>query len=275
MGAVGTDEGAPCPKCSKVNVAGMKFCGECGQSLDSSAPAPVAAGGSTMFMHAADMSALTQPKARLITIDQQGKEGMTFNLSAKETICGRSNGTILFFDDPFVSPTHCTFEFEDGKLTVIDGNSLNGVYIRVRGELQLDDGDLLRIGRQLYRLEADVLGGEKYLYPAEGDDARIWGSPDPEAWSRLVQVLDNGKAGEVHLLKGDEVRIGREVGDIIIHNDGFVSASHCALGASGARVMLRDLGSSNGTYVRLRDPQELKHDDFVLIGNQMLRVEIR
>lgn len=280
-----TSEGTACPSCGTNNAAGMKFCGNCGQRLDGApattlpptpaAPAPAPGAGSTMFMHAADMSALAMPKARLITIDQQGREGMTFNLSAKQTQCGRTNGTILFFDDNFVSPTHCTFEFEQGHLTVVDHNSLNGVFLRVRGEWTLDDGDLIRIGRQLFRLDGDVLGGEKFIIPNQGDDAKIWGSPEVEAWARLVQVLETGKAGEVHLLKGEEVRIGREAGDIVLTNDGFVSASHCAFSAQGARIVLRDLGSSNGTYVRLREPKELHNDDFILIGNQMLRVELR
>ena len=274
-------QGKPCPSCGTINADGMKFCGNCGHRLDgapNSTMPPQAAdagAGATMFMHAADVATLSLPKARLITIDQQGREGMTFNITAKETLCGRTNGTILFFDDNFVSPTHCAFEFEQGHLTVIDHNSLNGVFVRVRGEWNLDDGDMIRVGRQLFRLDGDAMGGEKYLIPAEGDDAKIWGSPDPEAWGRLLQVLESGKAGEVHLLRGEEVRIGRESGDIILASDGFVSSSHCALAAQGARIVLRDLGSSNGTYVRLREPRELQNDDFILIGNQMLRVELR
>ncbi|MFH1807232.1 MAG: FHA domain-containing protein [Pseudomonadota bacterium] len=278
-GQMGAAAGAsPCPKCSTPNAAGMKFCGNCGHRLDGSAPTgttEAAGGGKTMFMHAADMSALSQPKARLITIDQHGKEGMTFNLSAKETVCGRTNGTILFFDDPYVSPTHCVFIFEKGRLAVVDKSSLNGVYMRVRADWPLADGDMVRVGRQLFKLETELVGGEKLLVANPDDDAKVWGSPDPGSWSRLVQVLDNGQAGEVHLLRGEECRIGREVGDIILHGDGFVSASHCALTAQGARVVLRDLGSSNGTYVRLREARELTNDDFVLIGNQMLRVELR
>lgn len=276
-------QGSPCPACGTVNADGMKFCGNCGQRLDgapNTTMPPQAAeaapgAGATMFMHAADVSTLSLPKARLITIDQQGREGMTFNITAKETLCGRTNGTILFFDDNFVSPTHCAFDFDQGHLTVIDHNSLNGVFVRVRGEWPLDDADMIRVGRQLFRLDGDVMGGEKFLIPAEGDDAKTWGSPDPEAWGRLLQVLESGKAGEVHLLRGEEVRIGRETGDIILSNDGFVSSSHCALSAQGARIVLRDLGSSNGTYVRLREPRELQNDDFILIGNQMLRVELR
>ncbi|MBN2359862.1 MAG: FHA domain-containing protein, partial [Deltaproteobacteria bacterium] len=57
--------------------------------------------------------------------------------------------------------------------------------------------------------------------------------------------------------------------------DGFISANHCALAFADGRVLLRDLGSSNGTYVRIRGERELRDDDFVLIGNQMLRVELR
>lgn len=265
-----------CPKCGTANPPSQKFCGSCGQKLDASAATPVVGGaGKTMFMHAADMSALTQPKARLITIDQTGKEGMTFSLNARETVCGRTSGTILFFDDPFVSPQHCTFLFENGRLLVHDHDSLNGVYIRLRPEALMDSGDLLRLGRQLYKLEIGPGTRLEIGGPRPGDDARLWGSPDPKAWGKLLQILDDGTAGEVHLLNGEECRIGREVGDILLTNDGFISANHCALAYADGRVLLRDLGSSNGTYVRIRGERELRDDDFVLVGNQMMRVELR
>lgn len=271
-----TAEQVPCPKCNHPNSPGMKFCGQCGHRLDEAGEAnPAGGAGKTMFMHAADMTALQKPKARLITIDQAGKEGMTFNLTGAETICGRTNGTILFFDDPFVSPTHCLFLFEDGLLAVQDQDSLNGVFSRIRTSSVLEEGDMLRLGRQLFRLEVGPQTIPPFLTAREGDDARLWGSPDPESWARLAQILDDGTAGEVHLLCNDECRIGREVGDILLPNDGFISASHCALSLVDGKVTIRDLGSSNGTYVRIRAQRELTHDDFILIGNQMLRVEIR
>lgn len=263
-----------CPACQSQVPAGMKFCGNCGKRVDGGADMAAApAGGRTMFMHAADLQLPVEKMCKLVTIDQSGKEGMTFTLKKGETVCGRINGIILFFDDPYVSPTHALFAFHDGKLTVTDKASLNGVYRRLRNEQVLVDGDFLRIGRQLFRFEDMKHAGEQ-VARAEGDDAQIWGSPVSEPFGRLVQILEDGRTGEIRLLTGERCDLGREQGEIVFPTDGFISGRHCAFVRQGDTAVVKDLGSSNGTYVRVRDKAEVGHGEFLLIGNQMLRVEI-
>jgi len=265
-----------CPKCATPNPSANRFCGGCGTRLDGDVPAAPAdaAGGRTMFMHAADMRAMVpEKKCRLIAIDPAGKEGMTFSLKSGETLCGRVNGIILFFDDPFVSPTHCAFSFREGALTIVDKSSLNGVYRRITGEQTLQDGDHLRVGRQLFRFET-LTAGASELRRSEGDDAKVWGSPSPAAFGRLVQILEDGRAGETRLLSGDACNLGREQGQIVFPADGFISGRHCSFYVTGKEPRVKDLGSSNGTYVRVRGSATVNHGEFVLVGNQMLRVEI-
>jgi uncharacterized OB-fold protein len=141
----------PCAACGYENLPTVKFCGNCGKRLDgAAAPAEGDGGVRTMFMHAADLAHVAKEKiCKLITIDQSGREGMTFTIKNGETICGRVNGIILFFDDPYVSPTHCKFSFYGGQLKVTDQGSLNGVYVRVKQERELLDGEQIRVGRQL------------------------------------------------------------------------------------------------------------------------------
>ncbi len=273
---VGTSE---CSSCGYANAATVKFCGNCGKRLDGAA-APAAAGGNgegqgrTMFMHAADLSQTAKDKlCKLITIDQTGREGMTFTIKSGETLCGRVNGIILFFDDPHVSPTHCKFSFLQAKLKVIDQGSLNGVYLRIKQERRLSDGDLLRVGRQLFRYES-LNNAAFQVKKQDGDDSRIWGSPNPGAFGRLVQILDDGRTGEIRLLSGERCQLGREIGDIVMPTDGFISGRHCVFAQVNGETVLTDLGSSNGTYVRVRGEADVGHGDFVLVGNQMLRVEI-
>jgi pSer/pThr/pTyr-binding forkhead associated (FHA) protein len=265
---------AACGACGSINAAGMKFCGNCGKRLDGGA-APAGGGAArTMFMHAADGIAAPREKlCKLVTIDQSGREGMTFTLKSGETLCGREHGVILFFDDPFVSPTHCKFAFHNGQLKVIDQASLNGVYLRVKQERRLVGGDFIRVGRQLFRYETLAMAAFQ-VKKVDGDTSRVWGSPVNGAFGRLVQILDDGRTGEIRLLAGERSQIGREVGDIVLPTDGFISGRHCAFSQQGGETVLTDLGSSNGTYVRIRGEAEVAHGDFLLVGNQMLRVEI-
>jgi pSer/pThr/pTyr-binding forkhead associated (FHA) protein len=52
-----------------------------------------------------------------------------------------------------------------------------------------------------------------------------------------------------------------------------MSRRHCSLTSRDGRVYLADLGSSNGTYLRLRGERELRPGDLLRIGDQLLRFE--
>ena len=259
--------------CGHGNAAGVRFCGQCGQRIDAVASGADAAPASrTMFMHAQGDPAIKAKTCSLVAIDQAGREGMVFTLRSGETTCGRSNGVVLFEDD-FISPTHCKFIFHGDKLKVIDANSLNGVYLRVHKETTLANGEYVRAGRQLFRFEL-LQNAAIQIKRADGDDSKIWGSPFPTAFGRIIQILDDGRTGEIRVLAGDRCQLGRETGDVVVPSDGFISGRHCVFIKKGAEVVLQDLGSSNGTYVRMRGEADVQHGDFLLLGNQMLRVEI-
>ena len=88
-------------------------------------------------------------KAKLILIRGEGMDGLSFHLKAEQHIVGR-NGQLVFPDDPFVSPKHANFFYRDGRLVVRDEGSLNGVYLRVRGTVELSAGDQFLAGEQLF-----------------------------------------------------------------------------------------------------------------------------
>lgn len=67
--------------------------------------------------------------------------------------------------------------------------------------------------------------------------------------------------------------MGRERGDILFPHDGYVSGSHAVIARANNRYFLNDLGSSNGTYVRIKGPVRLAHSDLVLAGQELFRVE--
>jgi predicted Zn finger-like uncharacterized protein len=63
-----------------------------------------------------------------------------------------------------------------------------------------------------------------------------------------LKVLEGNEAGTVFAVAKPRITIGRSNVDIVIR-DRVVSRRHCALEVSEDSVLLRDLGSTNGTIV--------------------------
>jgi len=69
--------------------------------------------------------------------------------------------------------------------------------------------------------------------------------------------------------------VGRdEDRNLRLSHDPFISGRHAELRISGGVLSVTDLGSRNGTFVRVHDERVLKHGDYVFLGQQLLRVEI-
>ena len=92
---------------------------------------------------------------------------------------------------------------------------------------------------------------------------------------RLVQLIEGGVRGGAFCLKDGENSLGRELGDITFPTDGFISGRHAVLTVTQDRLMVKDVGSSNGTFLRLSAPAFVDNGDQFLIGRQLVRVELQ
>lgn len=182
-------------------------------------------------------------------------------------MCGRTLGELKFSDDATVSPEHARFTIRGEGVFVEDLGSLNGTFLRVRAPRPIASGDEVRLGRQLLRVEAVPRP------PEGGGGARPWGSPDVGHRARLTQLLEGGGTGEVFPLRRGENAIGREVGQVCFPSDRYVSARHARIDVSDTGMLLTDVGSSNGTFVRIGGATQVAAGDQVLIGMRLLRVD--
>ena len=76
--------------------------------------------------------------------------------------------------------------------------------------------------------------------------------------------------GRQHMLTGETMTIGRAVESEIVITSKRVSREHARLRREGWRVILEDLGSTNGTFLneeRLLAPVELHDSDRIKIGD--------
>ena len=68
-----------------------------------------------------------------------------------------------------------------------------------------------------------------------------------------------------------DTTIGRQDGDVQFPDDPFMSPLHAKLSWEQDRLVVRDLGSRNGTWVFLEEPHRLADGDLLLIGAQVIR----
>jgi pSer/pThr/pTyr-binding forkhead associated (FHA) protein len=268
-----------CSACGTRLQPGFKFCGHCGTPVGAtpaapaaprppSPPAAAAAQAAPAARTAMHVAAAPPRVPRLTTVRHDGLPGAVFPLEAEETTCGRLEGAIRLADDPTVSPRHARFTRQGGGLKVHDLGSVNGTYLRLKGSHRLAVGEEIRLGRQLLRLEP-------LPRPDRPDErgVRTWGAPDGGATVRLAQLLEGGGLGEIFPLKPGENAVGREAGDVTFPGDRYVSARHARIDVTPDGVTLTDLGSSNGTFVKVVGPADLAPGDQLLVGTQLLRVD--
>ncbi|MEZ6037720.1 MAG: FHA domain-containing protein [Planctomycetota bacterium] len=91
----------------------------------------------------------------------------------------------------------------------------------------------------------------------------------------VLEILDGDRAGEVLPVTDRALRIGRKPGNDIVLSDEKTSGVHCEVAPEGDRFVLRDLGSTNGTFLDGKRVTELvlTPGDVVTVGR--LRVKFR
>lgn len=284
-------ETVQCASCGESIGVDQRFCGSCGARMPSngeraSVPQPIEAEGSsggTVVKARAEIKssgagkktlffgAMQASRAKLVLIKGDGLDGVSFTLAGDEHIAGREDAALLFEEDPFLSPRHANFYYRSGDLVVRDESSVNGVFIRIRGSRPVRPGDRFLVGEQV--LEIQGLPADMEPVP-EPDGTYFYTSPRRAGPFRLVQILRGGETGLSFCPTAGVVSLGREDNDINFPDDPFISGHHAQVSFANGGVSLTDLGSKNGTFVKVNEESQLEHGDYVFMGQQLLRVEI-
>jgi pSer/pThr/pTyr-binding forkhead associated (FHA) protein len=209
-----------------------------------------------------------------VLVNRDGSDGQRYPLAGEYLVVGRAGADIAFDEDRFLARQHARIERGgDGVVKVHPLDTLNGVFRKADAPVDLVDGMTILIGREVLRYER-VEPEETKVQPLVRHGVALFGSPPREPWGRLVQLLPSGGHRDVRHLAGGEVVLGREEGDLVFRDDAFMSRRHAAVTWDGKRSQITDLGSSNGTFVRVTGPTALRHGDHVRLGDQLLRIEL-
>jgi predicted component of type VI protein secretion system len=90
---------------------------------------------------------------RVTQVLEGGMDGIVCCAHEQSLQIGREECDINFPDDVHMSPRHARVEMSGESLELVDENSQNGTYVRIRGERELSHGDYLFLGRNLLRVE--------------------------------------------------------------------------------------------------------------------------
>jgi len=211
--------------------------------------------------------------------------GKRFPLSGETMVVGREKGDITFPQDSLLSREHSVFSTLGGALYVEDLESANGTFVRIRGQHDLQDEDIILLGRQMFRFqllakeeeeESKGKGKGKGKKGKEKEKEKEKDKPtDQEEAPILAELIRIGKGGEegdrFPLVRGENV-VGRTQGTYTFPDDRYLSRIHARFKIHEGRSVLEDMKSTNGSFARIRERHLLDEEDTVLVGSQFLRV---
>jgi pSer/pThr/pTyr-binding forkhead associated (FHA) protein len=107
--------------------------------------------------------------------------------------------------------------------------------------------------------------------PAEGEGTQVFaGLRTPKIEASIVELKQDGSTGKtVRIIK--ETTIGRGTCDISYPGDVLLSPRHASLQVRAGKLILKDLGSQNGTFHKQRQDSELTPGDIFLLGRELFR----
>lgn len=181
-----------------------------------------------------------------------------------------SKGAIALPGERFCHEEEAMIVHSQGRLTLEDLDGGNGVFLRVRSPVALELGDEFVVGDQLLRLEQNPVADDG----PDPDPTYFYSSPKWPSAFRVVQVLEGGGDGACVVARGNTLQIGSAIGDLLFAEDPLVDPQHCIVEEQAGVVVLTDLGSRSGLFVRVRGESELHDGDELLVGRTRLRVQL-
>ena len=171
---------------------------------------------------------------------------------------GKGDVNDIVIDEDGVNGFHADLKVEGTQVTITDINTTAGTLVngeKITGPMPLGAGDIIVIqGVELEIIEEDALAGGKTLV-LSGTALMELGTG---GWSL---VADSGpEKGQVIPIM-DRVEIGRALECDISILEPALSRKHAELELVGDDLVLRDLGSVNGTYVNGEKIDEVKLKD--------------
>lgn len=205
-------------------------------------------------------------------------------LHKEVTSIGRKQADIIL-DDARVSGIHAEVRLINNRFQLVDLDSTNGTYVNRRkiSSIWLSDQDVIEIGMTTLCFFEDI---RDFHGQVEEAAENMKAKPTPPTQTTNIaslttttktirqtkvylKILQGDQAGKTLEFRKSHIIIGRSEVDVLL-NDLDVSRSHALIEVLSPKLIyLRDLGSTNGTY--LNDERvtasKLNTGDIIKVGN--------
>jgi pSer/pThr/pTyr-binding forkhead associated (FHA) protein len=210
-----------------------------------------------------------KPRFRLTVVRSLAGGPAAYEPTSDSAIIG-SDGAIALVGETFCHPREAQIRAVNGRVWLTDLEHGNGVFLRIRQPVELEIGDEFMVGDQLLTIERNPDPNDG---PGEGP-TYFYSSPKWVSSFRVVQVFEGGSKGACVVARGTTMQIGSAIGDFVFTADPLVDDQHCLVEEQAGSILLSDLGSRTGVFVRIKGEQELVHGDEIIVGRTRLAVEL-
>lgn len=209
-----------------------------------------------------------EPRLRLSVLRSLGGGPAFYEPKGREAVIG-AGGEIPLPGERFCHQREAIIRLRDSRLWLHDFEAGNGAFLRIRAPVELGPADEFIVGDQLLRIERNPVPTDS---PGPGP-TYFYSSPKWISSFRVVQIFEGGALGACVLARGTTLQIGSAYGDFVFPSDPLVSEEHCLIEEQAGSILLTDLGSRTGVFVRIKGEQELVNGDELLVGRTRLSVE--
>jgi pSer/pThr/pTyr-binding forkhead associated (FHA) protein len=208
------------------------------------------------------------------------REEVEFLLEKTSITLGRATINEIVLHDTKVSRHHARIERGETGFTLMDLGSTNGTFLNGRRATSsvLTPGDVLQLGDTLFRFESGLPLMEPDIIPLNSE-ADLEKTLCRTTLSMTLSNTDvprlsihtSDKTWEV-LMSKEALTIGRHPQSDIVLDQPMVSRNHARIERLGETFVIRDLGSTNGTWISGQriEKHTLQDCDAVLIGKARL-----
>jgi pSer/pThr/pTyr-binding forkhead associated (FHA) protein/thioredoxin reductase/ferredoxin len=172
------------------------------------------------------------------------------------TTIGRNGCDVNFPEDTMLSEKHASISHNPGEggYFLRDDGSATGVFLKVKEAqpLEVFHGNIVRLGKQflVFRVENGI--------------------------NNVIHFDNIGKQINRYQLPNKTIVLGREAPDIVLDGkDRTLSRRHLSIAVKENKILIKDLGSANGSFIKVKDTVRLEPGDQFRVGQQSLKFSLK